>query len=315
MKAALDDRSSASKTGLVSGRRRRQSRLNSPCGSHRPSTSGRRCSEDHLLRLRRIDGRPYAITRNQVARERHAVQPPAAHARHEDSRGLPNSARYHDLHRALRYLSFRSNWPLTRLLLQSFISALIFLVRTTSAGISSCEIQCKRIDYESGAGIHVPAPLRDGSKLPRLLELGAQFLFAVAPNRHHPARKHSVLLQMIREAGLGAETPHSAPGTTPSTVDLTSAAPHLPPISAPLPPLPTLPSQPQSDPPRRDSNGGGSPGDSWMWSAGAGLPVSLDGGSLLIPSAPEPQGGEQGTSSMASVLQSGDNPFFGNFCE
>lgn len=251
-----------------------------------------------------------------MARERHPLQPPAAHARHEDRRGLSYSARYHDLHRVSNPLFFRFSSSLTRLPVQSFISALIFLVRTTSAGISSCEIQCKRIDYESGAGIHVPAPLRDGSKLPRLLELGAQFLFAVAPNRYHPARKHSVLLQMIREAGLGAETPHSAgSGTTPSTVDLTSAAPRLPPVPASLPPLPTLPSQSQPTSQRQDSNGGGSPGDSWMWSAGAGLPVSLDGGSLLIPSAPEAQASEQGSSSMASILSSGDNPFFGNFCK
>jgi hypothetical protein len=291
---------------------------NSPRPSHRSSTSNRRGTKDHLCRFRRIDCRSDSAPWDEMAGKCNTLQPPAAHARHEDGRGLPHSARYHDLHRASMHLSFRFTSPLTRLPSQSFISALIFLVRTTSAGISSCEIQCKRIDYESGAGIHVPAPLRDGSKLPRLLELGAQFLFAVAPNRHHPARKHSVLLQMIREAGLGAETPHSAgsgSGTTPSTVDLTSAAPRLPPVPSSLPPLPTLPSQPQSTPRRQDLNGESSPGDSWMWSAGAGLPVSLDGGSLLIPSAPEAQAGEQATSSMASVLSSGDNPFFGNFCE
>lgn len=202
---------------------------------------------------------------------------------------------------------------------QSFISSLILLVRMTSSGLSSCDLACKRSDYEAGAAIGVAQLLQGACKLPRLLELGAAFLFAVAPNRHHPARKHSVLVQMILKAGLGENTPHvSASDGSPGTINLDPSPSSNEPQPAataaavnPLPPLPPLPLQQEQ---RTTNTGSPSTPDSWMWNAATpGLPLSSDGGALLIPSMPE-FSATQGSNPMTNILSSGDNPFFSNYC-
>ncbi|KAM0754778.1 hypothetical protein T439DRAFT_321817 [Meredithblackwellia eburnea MCA 4105] len=118
-----------------------------------------------------------------------------------------------------------------------FTYACLLLVRLASAGLISCEIQAMRNEYESGADLDVPQPLGFGQKLPRLLLLGSQFLKVISPQPNHPAYKQGELLEMILEAGLGAETPH---GQTPTS-------PPQPTVTNPLPPVPQVVSPPDPD--------------------------------------------------------------------
>jgi hypothetical protein len=208
-----------------------------------------------------------------------------------------------------------------RRLSQSFVYSLILLVRMASAGLISCELECRRSDYEAGADIDVPQPLTTGRKLPRLLELGAAFLHAVAPNAHHPARKHSILLQMILKAGLGENTPHSNSSSSPVDLPLDAPLPVLPPPTAASrsdsqpSPQPQLQPQPQPHATARLQEQAAAPTlDTWLWDLTApNLPVSSDGGSLLIPSAPGSTSQEPGEA-LRSIL-TGVNPFLGSFCE
>ncbi|KAM0750763.1 hypothetical protein T439DRAFT_380627 [Meredithblackwellia eburnea MCA 4105] len=84
---------------------------------------------------------------------------------------------------------------------------LLLLVRLASAGLLSCELECKRSEYESGSPLDIAQPLTQGRKLPRLIELGAAFLHQVAPGPHHPANKQSLLMTLILQAGLKPDTP------------------------------------------------------------------------------------------------------------
>lgn len=162
-----------------------------------------------------------------------------------------------------------------------------------SAGLISCELLCRRIQYENGADINVPQPLGAGAKLPRLLELGSEFLYAIAPNSHHPARKHSVLLRMILEAGLSEDTPHpSPPSVVPAqTTPTLQPAVVNPQLAQPLPPL-----APTSLPVPAPSL------DAWLWDgSSSNLTVSSDGRSLLIPAAPGPPDQPPGAA-LATIL-------------
>ncbi|KAK4050786.1 hypothetical protein OIV83_003207 [Microbotryomycetes sp. JL201] len=83
----------------------------------------------------------------------------------------------------------------------TFISSLILLVRLCSSGLVSCNFELRRAEYEAGAPLAVPPTANPNHKMRRLLELGATFLYAVAPNKLHPARKHALVAQMILRAG------------------------------------------------------------------------------------------------------------------
>ncbi|KAM0790777.1 hypothetical protein ACM66B_004626 [Microbotryomycetes sp. NB124-2] len=83
----------------------------------------------------------------------------------------------------------------------TFISSLIMLVRLCSSGLVSCNFELRRAEYEAGAPLAVAPTSDPNHKMRRLLELGATFLYAVAPNKLHPARKHALVAQMILRAG------------------------------------------------------------------------------------------------------------------
>ncbi|KAK4705277.1 hypothetical protein P7C70_g928, partial [Phenoliferia sp. Uapishka_3] len=99
------------------------------------------------------------------------------------------------------------------LLLQAY--ALILLVKMASAGLIGCELGAQRHEYEAGADLDVPQGLGYGLKLPRLLLLGSQFLKSISPQSDHPAYKHGELIEMILEAGLGVDTPHTSSSSPP----------------------------------------------------------------------------------------------------
>ncbi|KAI5476116.1 C6 transcription factor [Pseudohyphozyma bogoriensis] len=99
---------------------------------------------------------------------------------------------------------------------------LILLCRIGSAGLMSCELLCRRLDYEAGCDLNVPQALTTGRKLPRLLELASAFLASVAPRPSHPATALSRLLSLILKTGLGERTPAASPS------DSTSSKPKVP---------------------------------------------------------------------------------------
>lgn len=68
-----------------------------------------------------------------------------------------------------------------------FVYPLILLSRMANAGLISCDLRCRRAEYDAGASLEqAPRALQIGQKLPRLLELGAAFLDAFAPRNQHP---------------------------------------------------------------------------------------------------------------------------------
>ncbi|GAA6031627.1 hypothetical protein JCM8097_006556 [Rhodosporidiobolus ruineniae] len=194
--------------------------------------------------------------------------------------------------------------------------SLIFLVRMASAGLITCDLTTRQADYEAGCDLSTPQALATGTKLPRLLELGAQFLTGISPNPDHPCCRHALLVEMILRVGLSVTTPQ---GHVPSPIERTSnkrspataglaqgGAAHpqhrsstfplppnqqVPPIPNPLPPH--LQSNPPPPPPPAAAGNGARPSissfDSWLWDTSSPNAASLSGplrmhdGSFVMP--------------------------------
>ncbi|KAK4055928.1 hypothetical protein OIO90_002921 [Microbotryomycetes sp. JL221] len=97
-----------------------------------------------------------------------------------------------------------------------FIYPLILVTKMANAGLTICELECSPKIWEMFTPGQ-PKKLVPGSKLHRLLDLGADFLEAIAPTRTHPARKHSRMLRTILAAGLLGQTPGSRSSTSPAS--------------------------------------------------------------------------------------------------
>ncbi|KAK4047870.1 hypothetical protein OIO90_006031 [Microbotryomycetes sp. JL221] len=95
----------------------------------------------------------------------------------------------------------------------TFISSLILLVRLCSSGLVSCDFELRQREYEAGLALTVAPTSTPNHKMRRLLELGSTFLYAVAPNKLHPARKHALVAQMILRAGFSGEQQSAQPTT------------------------------------------------------------------------------------------------------
>ncbi|GJN92615.1 hypothetical protein Rhopal_005650-T1 [Rhodotorula paludigena] len=194
----------------------------------------------------------------------------------------------------------------------AFVYSLLFLVRMAAAGLITCDLEIRRTDYEAGCNLDTPQPLITGQKLPRLLELGAQFLTGISPNPDHPARRHALLVEMILRVGLSAASPQvhnaSSPASTthrrspivpnapsPSVLAPLAAppnalqAPHLQPPSSTA--LPTLANPPIAV--AATASGAArlpvSSFDSWLWDTSTPTSTSLSGplrmqdGSFVMP--------------------------------
>lgn len=179
-------------------------------------------------------------------------------------------------------------------------------------GLITCDLEIRRTDYEAGCNLDTPQPLITGQKLPRLLELGAQFLTGISPNPDHPARRHALLVEMILRVGLSAASPQvhnaSSPASTthrrspivpnapsPSVLAALAAppnalqAPHLQPPSSTA--LPTLANPPIAV--AATASGAArlpvSSFDSWLWDTSTPTSTSLSGplrmqdGSFVMP--------------------------------
>ncbi|ORY88171.1 hypothetical protein BCR35DRAFT_302110 [Leucosporidium creatinivorum] len=141
----------------------------------------------------------------------------------------------------------------------SYIYPLILVAKMANAGLVRCEFYCPREEYELGLTVNTPQRLLAGAKLAILLQLGADFLTALAPTPTHPAHKHARMLRMVftagtlgRQGGFPVESQEAAGrllsvlaasrSATPNRQQQESTAPK--PTAEPtfsLPPLPNLP--------------------------------------------------------------------------
>ncbi|ORY88776.1 hypothetical protein BCR35DRAFT_301104 [Leucosporidium creatinivorum] len=101
-------------------------------------------------------------------------------------------------------------WATDSLACVCFSYPLIFLAKIANEGLLGPNLT---LIPSSTAAVPL-SPLAPNDKLCRLLQLGADFLDAVAPNPHHPAVKQAAFLRRIREAGIGGRrSVMSAPGS------------------------------------------------------------------------------------------------------
>ncbi|KAM0787331.1 hypothetical protein ACM66B_003420 [Microbotryomycetes sp. NB124-2] len=130
-----------------------------------------------------------------------------------------------------------------------FIYPLILVTKLCNAGLTICELECSPKIWDKYSP-NSPRKLTRGSKLHRFLELGADFLEAIAPTRTHPAHKHSRMLRTILAAGLmGVQPTRAGSGSSDTTLaavpsrqqksdtsNVSSAATSLPlpPLNAPI---------------------------------------------------------------------------------
>jgi hypothetical protein len=70
-------------------------------------------------------------------------------------------------------------------------------------GLIRCELECQSERYAAGDPLD-GGYLVDGKKLPRLLELGADFFDAVAPTPYHPAKRHASVLRTMLKVGISS---------------------------------------------------------------------------------------------------------------
>lgn len=96
-------------------------------------------------------------------------------------------------------------------ILQVFSYPLIFLAKMANEGLLGPDITL----VQAHTPIVPLAPLEPTDKLCRLLQLGADFLDAIAPNPAHPSVKQAAFLRRIREAGISGRrgVMGSAPGS------------------------------------------------------------------------------------------------------
>ncbi|KAK4048593.1 hypothetical protein OIO90_005763 [Microbotryomycetes sp. JL221] len=87
---------------------------------------------------------------------------------------------------------------------------LIFLAKIANEGLLSADSELLPL-HRAQATL---SPMSPSDKLCRLLQLGADFLDAIAPNAFHPAVKQAAFLRRIRDAGIsGRRSVISAPGS------------------------------------------------------------------------------------------------------
>ncbi|GAA5823035.1 hypothetical protein JCM11251_007461 [Rhodosporidiobolus azoricus] len=199
----------------------------------------------------------------------------------------------------------------------AFVYSLLFLVRMASAGLITCDLTARRAEYAAGCDLSTPQALATGTKLARLLELGAHFLTAISPNPDHPCCRHALLIEMILRVGLTATTPQghaSSPAgskgdkRSPATQNIGPRPPQrsatypVPAAVQPLPPIlpasmalpPHLqPPSGQQQPPQPPIAPGQRPPvhsfDSWLWdtstpsAASFSGPLRMHDGSFVMP--------------------------------
>lgn len=125
----------------------------------------------------------------------------------------------------------------------------VSLISSNGKGLIDCELELRQRDYELSTHVDTPPTLGSASKLTRLLELGAEFLDAIAPQPESPAKKHARLVRHILSAGLGV--PFNNASASSMALGLVSAWP---------PTATTLPNRM----------------DGWLWDLDAPMPTFND---------------------------------------
>jgi hypothetical protein len=76
----------------------------------------------------------------------------------------------------------------------------LILLVGLSQGLIHCNLECQPGPYAAGVPLNC-GHLELGKKLPILVGLGADFLDAVAPTPHHPAKRHAAVLRTLLKVG------------------------------------------------------------------------------------------------------------------
>ncbi|KAM0752087.1 hypothetical protein T439DRAFT_324173 [Meredithblackwellia eburnea MCA 4105] len=123
-----------------------------------------------------------------------------------------------------------ARWGMDAITCINFVFPLVFLSRLVTDGVLTAELVLIRTPTAQ-------PPWRITQKLPRLLELGSQFLDSIASSPVHPARAQAQLIRTILDAGLKGTSP-SPGGQLPR---------HAQTVMSPLPvPQPSLFPAPQN---------------------------------------------------------------------
>ncbi|GAA5940213.1 hypothetical protein JCM1841_004893 [Sporobolomyces salmonicolor] len=178
----------------------------------------------------------------------------------------------------------QSKWGMDAITCISYVFPLVFLSRLVNEGLLTTNLKLLRHPTPQPAWLYT-------QKLPRLLELGAAFLDAIAPNNvHHPARAQAQVVRNLLDTGVKGRIPTPVPAgpTNAATVmsPPTSMTPQL--ATQPQPPpqqqhqqQPYVTYAPQPAPPDSSALG-------WASTSGPGSSAGLPAHSTSSPYPPPP---------------------------
>ncbi|GAA5904991.1 hypothetical protein JCM6882_002413 [Rhodosporidiobolus microsporus] len=138
-----------------------------------------------------------------------------------------------------------TKWGMDAVTCIAYVFPLVFLSKLVNEGLLTTNLTLIRTPTPQPAWLYT-------QKLPRLLELGAAFLDAIAPNPYHPAKSQAQVLRTLLDTGIRGRLPSPMSGNgsgnnPPSPVGPTNSATVMSP-SPTAPPLPFIPPQPASYP-------------------------------------------------------------------
>ncbi|GAA5834674.1 hypothetical protein JCM11251_003628 [Rhodosporidiobolus azoricus] len=130
-----------------------------------------------------------------------------------------------------------TKWGMDAVTCIAYIFPLVFLSKLCNEGLITTNLTLLRTPTPQ-------PPWQYTQKLPRLLELGAAFLDAIAPNPYHPAKSQAQVLRTLLDTGIRGRLPSPQnPNNPPSPTGPTNAATVMSP-SPSAQALPFIPPQP-----------------------------------------------------------------------
>ncbi|GAA6024073.1 hypothetical protein JCM10207_009299 [Rhodosporidiobolus poonsookiae] len=164
----------------------------------------------------------------------------------------------------------QSRWGMDAITCIAYIFPLVFLSKLVNEGLLTTNLTLLRNPTPQPAWLHT-------QKLPRLLELGAAFLDAIATNQHHPSRAQAQVVRTLLDTGIKGRvaTPAGADsGSVPRNgATVLSPSPTLQQYNAPIPPQPA--SYPDAPVPN-------------LWASTGGVPPAPQAGYAFPAATPPP---------------------------